>query len=761
MVVTLREILCGSLSLDDGLSAIQNAAITRSEEPDIVFEIARAIEEILLRRPTIANAKLTELTVRLSFRKDRTIPEMIMLFDTRFTCSHRRAETEFLADMDAIPQLLDILGELSQAINSALKLNLRPLLQFLAEETLTTLNSIVDRGHKGSIDLALHEIHYLADILIDTGFFEGAELLFERVLSIAQEMDMVDFVFEVSLGYASVLTELRRYEQARSLLKRLESELSPNQNTRMAALKLLLAINETRDDDAPFQTARDYSDEAINLHEKAVMAGSLRLEDLGLAHLVIGSCILYNGWREAVPQAVERLTSGLRVIEGINDPSLETSLHLVKCLSGLGFAHGLMADHDSITLSLEYLERAESILNTLSENGQTYEFEISCVENAIGWICLSSDSNEHWSRGCEGFDRAISIRKNLLEQGSISPLALFGSQLGLALSKLRMNRSSDDAVYNEIRNTIAQYIPLFHTDERAFVDVAIAIYDVVWLTYRHNEKITPRLLRLLEDVDTMLMDARVEDESGFIDSVSLVVPYMSSSWSTLYNRSDRIAKSKTTLSDISALLRGLATSKLNVDSSSLEAGIRVIPPVDTAARGIDPLLAQYWEGQTKLAETVKNFYENKNYPELAEGLYRSSQMLTKVSDISTDFMESVEFIQATVMSLSSVLFRFARALKEFYDIDFSELPGDERILSDDDDRYDFILSEDWLNLMKITESYLQMVEQSETIQAQPYLNAVFSNISRALRMMDRISMVDRRVLARLGVEMNRRYYLRA
>jgi len=55
---------------------------------------------------------------------------------------------------------------------------------------------------------------------------------------------------------------------------------------------------------------------------------------------------------------------------------------------------------------------------------------------------------------------------------------------------------------------------------------------------------------------------------------------------------------------------------------------------------------------------------------------------------------------------------------------------------------------------------LQMVEQSEMVEAQPYLNAVFSNINRALRMMDSVSLIDRRVLSLLGTEMNRRYYLR-
>ncbi len=758
MVVTLREILCASLSLDDGLSAIQNAAIIRSEESDIVFEVARAIEEILLRRPTIANAKLTELIVRLSFRKERILPEMLMLLDTRFTCSDRRADSELLPDMEAIPTLLDILGELSQAINASIRLNLRPLLPFLTDETLTTLNSITERGHEASITLALHENHYLADILIETGFFEGAELLLNRVLAISEKIEISDFIFEASLSYASVLTELGLYDQSRSLLKNLESEKKKSEETDLAAIKLLMAINEIRDDDASHTNARDIGDEAIRMHEKCVMDGSLRLEDLGLAHLVIGSSILNNGWREAVPQAIERLESGLRVIDGINERSQETTIHLVKCLSGLGFAHGLMGDYESITLSLEYLERAKSILLDLSTDERDYQSEIAAVENAIGWNCLSSESSEHWTRGVTAFERAISIRKTLLQLGSISQIALIGSQLGLSLSELRAIETPDAEFHNRLRETLAQYIPLFPIDNRAFVDVAIAIYDVVWITYRHDEELSPRLLRLLEDIDTMLVDARIEDEEGFIDGVSIVVPYMSSAWNLLYNRAERISKSSSPLAEIASLVRGLATSKLNVNATSLEAGVKVIPPVDNMVKGIDPLLAQYWEGQARLTETVKKFYENKNFPELAVGLYSTSLLLGKVLDYDTDFMESVEFIKATATSLASVLQKFALVLEDVYNVKIDH--DEQNEISQKNTQYDFLLAEDWLGLMKITGSYLQMIEQAESIQVQPYLNAVFSNIASALRMMDRIALVDRRVLARLGMEMNRRYYLR-
>ena len=761
ITVTLREILCGSLSLDDGLSAIQNAAIVRSEDSDIVFEIARTIEEILLRRPSIANAKLLELIVRLSFRKDRAIPEMLMLLDTRFTCNHRRSETEFLPDIDAIPQLLDILGELSQAMDSARRMNLRPLLPFLTDETLTTLNSIADRGHETSTVLALHEVHYLADILTDTGFFEGAELLLNRILSISREMDLHEFVFEASISYSSVLTELGLYEESRALLKRMQADLSPDDLPNQAAVKLLMAINETRDDEAPYETARDYGNEAISLHEKGVMSGELRLEDLGLAHLVIGSAILNNGWREALPQAVERLESSLRIMEGINEPDREVQSHLVKCLSGLGFAHGLIGGHEDITTGLEYLERAEAILNQLSLNGVPSDHEIAIVENAIGWICLSSESNEHWPRGIDGFKNTLRIRKKLLEQGVISELAILGSEVGYALSEMRRNDQSDPEILDKLRNVVARYIPLFPTDPRAFIDAAIAIYDIVWISYRHDDVLSSRLLRLLEDIDSMLDDARVDDESGFVDGVSLVVPYINSSWPLLMNRADRIKRATRPLVDSAVLMKGLATSKLNVESSNLDSSLRPITAIDKSVSGVDPLLAQYWHGQTQLTETVKEFYSNRNYTELAEGLFSSSLAFIKITNISIEHKDSIEFIKATSISLAAVLFHFANVLKDIYHIEFHDGSSEFTILDDAESRYDFILEEDWLNLMKITESYLQMIAQSESIHAQPYLNAVFSNISRALRMMDRVAMVDRRVLSKLGLDMNRRYYLRA
>jgi len=108
---TLRDILIASLSLDDGLSKIQGISSRTPGDSDILFDVARAIEEIILRRPGLANSKLTELVVRLSFNENRVLPEMLILLDTRYTNSHRRAECELLPDIEALPRLIDILGE--------------------------------------------------------------------------------------------------------------------------------------------------------------------------------------------------------------------------------------------------------------------------------------------------------------------------------------------------------------------------------------------------------------------------------------------------------------------------------------------------------------------------------------------------------------------------------------------------------------------------------------------------------------------------
>ena len=204
----------------------------------------------------------------------------------------------------------------------------------------------------------------------------------------------------------------------------------------------------------------------------------------------------------------------------------------------------------------------------------------------------------------------------------------------------------------------------------------------------------------------------------------------------------------------------MSAAKLNVDGLRLEMGGRVLPTVDDEVSRVDPLLAQYWQGQTFLVQTIRDFFENKDYSQLATGLYRSAIALGDVMSTETDFAESAEFIVATAASLSQVVRRFALALENQYAayIDRSEFTGTPPAV--DEAQYSLLLTDDWLGLIKIANAYLQMIEQSEMVEAQPYLNAVFSNVNRALRMIDTVAMIDRRVLAFLGAIMNKRYYLR-
>jgi hypothetical protein len=221
-----------------------------------------------------------------------------------------------------------------------------------------------------------------------------------------------------------------------------------------------------------------------------------------------------------------------------------------------------------------------------------------------------------------------------------------------------------------------------------------------------------------------------------------------------------MSSSTSHLSDVSKLVSALAISKINLNALNLELGVRVRAAVDDEVIRVDALLAQYWLGQTYLVQTIRAFYDNKDYSELASGLYAASLAFNEVLGIESDFGESVEFIKATSASMSQVLRKFSLTLENQYAayIDRSKFDGSPTNI--DETQYTFILAEDWLGLVKIANAYLQMVEQSEMVEAQPYLNAVFSNINRALRMMDSVSLVDRRVLAILGGEMNRRYYLR-
>ena len=757
---TLRDILIASLSLDDGLSKIQGISVRNPDDSDLLFDIARAVEEIILRRPGLANAKLTELAVRLSFNENRVLPEMLILLDTRYTNSHRRAECELLPDVEAMPRLIDILGELSQAITSTIRLNLRPVLPFLSDEVLMTLNAIYDRRHDGTTILALHEVHYLAWILVEAGFFEGAELLLNRLIEISTEIGNDEFSFTATFDYACVLTELKMYDESRDILNGLEKAARKSKDTlKLAEITLQLGVNETRDDSVDFKVARNLGDKAAEFYDIALKNGQVSRDDVGLAHLVIGSSILANGWREGVSNAVERLELGLKIYDSIENKTPEQTIFVIRTLSGLGFAHGLMSGHENMQKGIDYLTNARELIEQLGSGFSDYEIELSRIENAIGWLCLSTESDEFWNLGIQSFKRAEELREELLSKGQISDIEILGTRMGLAFSVMRSGERTDtDESQEPIRDILVQYIPLFPTDSRAYEEIAISTFDFVWLLTRHGGNLQPRLLRLLEDIDRMLEDA--ETESVFIQGVSLIFPYLENSWNTLLDRSKRMSSSSSDLADIAKLVAALAISKQNLDALNIEHGTRVKPSVDDEVLRVDNILAQYWLGQTYLVQTIRAFYDNKDYSNLASGLYAAALAFNDVLTIESDFGESVEFIKATSASMAQMLRKFSITLENQYAayIDRSKFSGTMGNI--DDAQYSFILAEDWLGLVKIANAYLQMVEQSETLEAQPYLNAVFSNIIRALRMMDSVSLVDRRVLALLGAEMNRRYYLR-
>ncbi len=761
LIATLRDILCANLSLDDGLSAVQNIPFNDSDESNILFDIARSIEEIILRRPGLANAKLTELSVRLSFHQERAMPEMLMLLDTRYTNSHRRAECELLPDIEAIPILVDNLGELAQALSSAIRLNLRPLLPFLADEVLMTLNAIYDRRHDGTTHLALYEVHNLSWTLIEAGFYEGAELLLNRLMEISTETKKGDFSFEITFDYACVLTELALYEESQNILKELENIARENgDQVKLASVTLQLGVNETRDDSVEHEKARETGDKAAELYDIAFKSGLVSVDEVGLAHVTIGSSILVNGWKEGVSQAIERLELGQKIFETITNKSPEQKMHVFKTLAGIGFAHGLLGDHANMTKSIESLNIAKDILKELEESFSEIDLELARTENAIGWACLSTECDEFWPLGLEAFKRAVALRETQFNEGRVSELALLGAKMGLSLSQMRTTERTDEESQDPLREILAQYVPLFPTDSRAFVEIAIATYDVVWLIARHGGDIPPRLLRLLDDVDRMLEDVIAEDDSMFINGVSLVVPYLEKSWSILLERSKRMSLSDSQLAGVAGLCAALSTAKINLDALNLEVSGRIQPPVDDAVLNTDTLLAQYWLGQTYLVQTIRAFYDNKDYSDLATGFYGAAIAFGEVVSVETDISESAEFIKATSASISQVLRRFALALENQYAafIDRNRFPGSPSVI--DESPYSYLLPEDWLGLIKIANAYLQMVEQSEMVEAQPYLNAVFSNVTRSMRMMDSISLVDRRVLSLLGAAMSKRFYLR-
>ncbi len=759
IVTALRDILCASMSLDDGLSTIQqvsgNDAIT-------AFEVARAIEEIILRRPGLASHKLMEISIKLSSDKNSMLPDMLMLLGTRYVSAHSRVETEILPDRAAIPKLLDLLDNLSDAIESSLRLNLRPLLPFLADELLATLEAIHSRAHKASTALALRETHYLTWILTDAGLFEEAEALLNRLIVLAKEEKIHDLWFDASLDETGALTELGMFGESREILQELKSLADKEKDpVRQAAVALQLSITEIRDDSVPYLEARKSGDNAAALVQKILDSGRVGSWGLGLAQLIIGSNILANGWREAVPQAIERLESGLEVFEQIEEPDTAQSLLLAKCLSDLGFAHGLMRDHESVTKSIEYLERAKTGLQSLEKHGYDSSVDVARCEQAIGWICLGTDSDELWPVGLKAFQNVVKARENLRNEGSVSELELVGSRMGLALSQMRLLERAESDDKDLIRETLVQYIPLFPTDTRAVAEAAIATYNIVWLATRHGGALPDRLLRLLDDLDRMFSDARAHSDSLFFQGAFLVVPFVNASWRALYDRASQMTGDTFELSDASLVIAALAKSKMNIDALSLESSVRILQPVTEELRSADPILAQYWTGQTSLARTVKAFYQQKDFTELASGLYESAVNLRLVDSVKPASGESVEFIRVTSLSLSRVLMRFAMALEHRYEVEidkkqYTDVP-DEVVF----DQIDFILAEDWLGLMKIAEAYLSMIETSETVRAEPYLNAVFSNVARALRTMDKVALVDRRVLSFLGDAMNKRYYLRS
>ncbi|MFX1483336.1 MAG: hypothetical protein ACFFCP_09125, partial [Promethearchaeota archaeon] len=625
LIVILRDILCANLSLDDGLSAVQNVSFTDSDESNILFDIARSIEEIILRRPGLASAKLTELAVRMSFHNEPVIPEMLLLLDTRYTSSHRRLECEISPDIEAIPTLLDILGELSQALSSAIRLNLRSLLPFLADEVLMILNAIFDRRHEGATNLALYEVRSLASTFIDVGFYEGAELLLNRLIETSNELQMEDFSFDVSFVYACVLTELSLYEQSRSILKELEMQARKRgDQVQLAEVSLQLGVNDTRDDSVAHESARETCDKAAELYDLAYKSGLVSVDEVGLAHETIGSSILVNGWREGLPQAIDRLHLALRIFEGIEDKTPQQMSHFSKILVGLGFAHGLLADHENMTKCLEYLNNAKAVLHDLKQFSSDIDIELASTENAIGWICLGTECDEFWPIGLDAFEHAVGLREGLFEMRRISELELLGTRMGLALSQVRTAERTDEETHDPIRKILAQYIPLFPIDQRALIEIAIATYDVVWLNSRHGGEIPPRLMRLLDDIDRILEDTEIEENSMFVNGVSLVVPYVEKSWSVLLERSKRMSQSDSALSGVAGLCAALAISKMNQGALSLEVSRRVQLPVDDAVIKTDALLAQYWMGQTYLVHTIRAFFENKDYSELASGFYGSA-----------------------------------------------------------------------------------------------------------------------------------------
>jgi tetratricopeptide (TPR) repeat protein len=757
----LREILCASLSLDDGLSTIQNLAVANTKNSDVFFEVARAIEEILLRRPSPASAKLTELGVRLSTRNDSTLRDMIMLLDTRYTTVHHRAEVEIAPDVEAIPRLLEMLADLEQGITTAINLNLRPLLPFLSDELIMTLEALHARSHEASIRLAAYEAHHTAWILSESGIFDCADAILNQLMNISDQMGFDKLGFESTLDEAAVLTELGMYDESRKLLVNLLSQAEEeNDPIQLAMVTLQKAINETRDDSIPHDQARSTANEAARMFQDILDYGGLSEDGLGLVHLVIGSNILASGWREAVPQALDGLEKALKVFGSIEEMNETQRILHFRTLAGLGFSYGMMGYDDNTVKGLEYLERAKTVLQEIDNHDKKFDIEIARCNHAIGWLCLSCESDEHFERGRQAFERAIEAREKFLEQSRVSELVVLGTKLGIALLELRHHEDKTLLGIDQIQDVLVRYVPLFPIDPRSFTEIAIATYDVVWTLFRHGLNPSQRLLRFFDDIDRMLRDTRVGEDSVFIQGVSLIVPFLNGSWSQLSRRANDISKEGSELSDIAQIMGSLAKSKINLEATNLEAGLNIQSEISQNTIECDSLLGNYWSGQRSLASTVKSYYENRDYEELASGLYEASLQLKAVASIRTSFAESSEFISATAISLAEVLMDTAEALSSTYSIELENEDAATEGSLRGGRNVDFILPDDWLGLLKITKSYVEMIENSDRSHALSYLNAIFSNISRALRMMDNIALIDRRVLSRLGEAMNRRYYLR-
>lgn len=756
---TLRDVLCATVSLDDSLSAIQNLAIGGAVDEELAFDIARAIEEIILRRPEVANSKLTEIIVQLAFEDDRTLPQMLSLLDTRYTHSARRADTELEPDLEAIPVFLDLLGELSHGIDLALGLNLRPLVPFLVDEMVQTMEAITSRQHKPSTHLALHEVHQLTTYLVEAGFFEGAEALLNRLMKMADDLGLEQLYCDASLDEAGVLTELGLYDESREILNELDERIrATGDSIRLAALTLQLAMNETRDDEVEHKRARLLADKAAAMFGNILDTDEVNKDGLALAYLVIGSSILVNGWRAGISDAIERLEKALNLLEGIPNRTPAQSQLMYRCLCSLGFAHGMFDEETCISDGIAYLKRAKELLDETNIVGSKAKAEQSACDNAIGWIALTCDSDEFRKIGLESFEKSLQSREQLHEDRKIPDIVLLGTRMGLALSKLRIFGSDSEEPLERIRETLLEYIQLFPFDTRSFVEVAISVYNLVLLSFRHDINLPERLIRLLDDIDMMLSEPRATSKSPFIHGEALTVPYVSKSWTTLYERADNIANRIPELTKTANMVKAAATAKINLDILSRQKVVEIKNPIESHTMESDALLAQYWKGQTALANTLKTYYEHKDYSQLATGLQKAARELSIVQTIEPEYDGSESFIKGTTQSLAALLERFSKALESGYGAVIQGSAGGK--LDIKPGKYDFLLPEDWIGLIRISESYLELIEKMQSVHAQPYLNAVFSNLSRALQMMDRISMADRRVLAMLGRVMNERYYLR-